>query len=411
MFKLVTGGMRVLAKLFRLPRPAVDPDSRFAPDENGYHEAEEARFQHIADEDASFNKPFNEVKLAPLHLYRLGLTLSALELGPQDVVLDFGAGTCWLSAMLNRMDVKTVSLDISATAIELGRRSFALDRRQRLDLDPEFCTYDGHHLPFDDGRFDAIICYDSFHHLANQEEILREMYRVTGKHGRVVFCEPLRGHRTDALSVLEMEAFGVLERDIDLPALEKTARRIGFEELVLKPYAQTPDDELVGNSLLNNLAFSMKEAGKRYLEHYSVFYLKKGTSGVFDSNHPGRLAAEVKLPVDTWTVDPGELRSLSVEVVNVGDTTWLAESHPRGGYVTLGCQHLDGDRRLVDRDFRRFELAENVLPGSSWSENLEIAVPQQPGVHFLKFDMVDERLCWFEERGSQPALLEVRVNA
>ena len=369
-----------MGKFFRLPRPAVDPDARFEAEGTIYHEAEEARFRRITDDDASVNKPFSEVKLAPTHLYRLGLVLSALELGPQDVVLDFGAGTCWLSAMLNRMGIKTVSLDISETAVELGRQSFTLDKRQRADLDPEFCTYDGQRLPFGDGRFDAILCYDAFHHLANQEEILSEMYRVPDENGRVVFCEPLRGHRTTATAILEMEAFGVLERDIDLSAFKRTALEIGFEQLVLKPYAQTPDDELVGNSLARNVAYSVEQVAKRYLENYSVFYLKKNAVEARDSNHPGRLVAAISLPVEAIEAGAGDERSLAVRLENVGDTTWLADRHPLGGYVTLGCQLLDRDKRLIDRDYARFDLAEDILPGGKWSESVVITMPSEPGV-------------------------------
>lgn len=404
------GAARVLAKALRLPARPVDPDTRFEREQGSYHRAEESRFRHVANDAAYLNQPFSDLKLAPLHLYRVGLVLSALELGPQDEVLDFGAGTCWLSAMLNRMGIKTVSVDISPTALQLGRRAFALDERQRLDLEPEFHTYDGHRLPFANGRFDAVVCYDAFHHLANQEEILAEMHRVTKRRGRVVFCEPLSGHRAGSLAMREMEAFGVLERDVDLAQLERAALRIGFARLVLKPYAQDPDDEQVGNSLARNLALGLEQAAKRYLDNYAVFYLRRSADDHHDSAHPNRLVAEISVAGSRLDGPPGGEIPVAVTVRNAGDTTWLAAPHPRGGYVTFGAQLLDRDKRLLDRDYQRVRLDRDVAPGAAWSCETVVRAPVEPGDYFLKLDLVDEQVCWFEEMGSKAVLVSLAVR-
>jgi hypothetical protein len=303
-----------------------------------------------------------------------------------------------------------VSVDISPSALELGRRAFALDERQRLDLEPEFCTYDGHRLPFDDERFDAIVCYDAFHHLANQQEILGEMHRVTKRRGRVVFCEPLAGHRAGSMAMREMEAFGVLERDIDLSELERSALRVGFARLVLKPYPQDPDDEMVGNSLARNVALGLEQAAKRYLEKYSVFYLRRSADDRHDSAHPSRLAAEIAVASSRLEAVPRGEVSVAVTVRNVGDTTWLAAPHPRGGYVTLGCQLLDRDKRLLDRDYQRVRLTADIEPGGAWSTDAVVHAPGEPGDYFLKLDLVDEQVCWFEEMGSKAVLVAVTVR-
>ncbi|MFQ5742657.1 MAG: class I SAM-dependent methyltransferase [Acidobacteriota bacterium] len=402
--------IKVAAKNLGVGRSSAASDLAFQHNQSTYHRAEEDRFQQIAEEASALNKPFSDLNVAPFHLYRLGLAFAALNLGPRDEILDFGAGTCWLSAMLNRMGLKTVSLDISATALEIGRKNFSLDKRQRLDLQPEFRTYDGHLLPFDDGRFDAIISFDAFHHLPNQAELLREMYRVLNEAGRVVFCEPLGGHSDSRTSRIEVESYGVLERDIDLSELKREAFEIGFEQLVLKPYSPTPDDELVKDSLATNLRFYTEQAFLRYLNKLGVFYLKKTAAEVYDSNHPHKLEAQIDLVPSRVECPPGMKLKITVGVINSGDTLWLARHHPQGGHVALGCQLLDAEKKLLDRNFRRFNLPSDMPPGDAYSEEIEVASPGETGIYYLKFDLVDENVCWFEEAGSDPIHLELVVT-
>ncbi len=407
MTRSVNAAARVLAKFLRLSRSRVAADSSFAAQREDSAEAEEERYRQLADDASALNMPFSDLGATSVDLYRLGLVLAALDAGPRYEVLDFGAGTCWTSAFLNRMGLKTVALDISATALEIGRKSFALDARQHTEPAPEFHTYDGRHFPFEDDRFDGIVSFAAFHHVPNQEEILREMFRVTAPGGRVVFNEPLLQHAATLAAQSEVEAYGVLERDIDPASFEHNALDIGFERLVLKPYSQTPFDELTSNSLLRNVAFSAEQAAKRYLDSYSVFYLQKPGEPPRDSSRPGVLRAEIEVSADQDSRGPdGEMRPL-VTLHNTGDTLWLSEPHPQGGYVTLGCQLLTEDRRRIDRDYQRFSLPSDVPPGATLTMRIKIRMPRDPGTYTLKLDLVNEGVCWFEDVGSTPLTMSL----
>jgi hypothetical protein len=70
--------------------------------------------------------PFGNPIVAPHYLYNLGFLLAGLQLARTMRVLDFGAGTCWLSRHLNEMGCLTISLDPSAAALDLGRKLFEL---------------------------------------------------------------------------------------------------------------------------------------------------------------------------------------------------------------------------------------------------------------------------------------------
>src|SRR5262245_37787052 len=67
-----------------------------------YNRAAEQYFATIDDPSFLIGKPFSEPAALPKHLIDAGVLLSALRVAPGDVVMEIGAGSCWLSHMLNR---------------------------------------------------------------------------------------------------------------------------------------------------------------------------------------------------------------------------------------------------------------------------------------------------------------------
>ncbi len=394
------------------------PDSLFVPQAETYHRAEENRYRVLRATTQPPDKPFDDLRSAPLHLYRLGLVLDALDLGVRDEVLDFGAGTCWVSRLLNRMGLKTVSLDISQSAVDLGADGFRADPRVNWDLDPEFLTYRGKELPFEDGRFETVVSYDAFHHVPNQIEILEELGRVTKAGGRVVFCEPLLGHSSTTHAQLETATHGVLERDISLAELRKASRDAGFTRLVVKPYSQDASDELDTPSVFRNAAFGAEQVAKRYLDRYSVFYLEQRGTRPFDSTRPRGLAAEIDVRVTGSTTNartfegaPGEPIPLQITVSNIGQAVWLTDPDRRGGFVRIGVQQLDSAGHLINREYERVDLGLPVEPLGSRTIRCDIPAPSAPGEYVLRFDMVAENVAWMAELGSRTAELACTVRA
>lgn len=94
--------------------------------------------------DLSFEqmrKPFSAFTEAPRLLRNLGALLEGADLRPGMTVLDFGAGTCWLSRYLASMGCATISLDPSEKALELGRQWFDESPPTRMPLPPRFLLY------------------------------------------------------------------------------------------------------------------------------------------------------------------------------------------------------------------------------------------------------------------------------
>lgn len=383
-----------------------------------FNEAAELYWQAICKDATSrrqiLNKPLSTISDTPGLVYRLGLVLDALDLGVGLSVLDFGAGGCWLSSFLNRLRCRTIAMDVSPSALALGRELFESDPRHNLELGPQFLPYDGHHVDLPDESVDRVVMFDAFHHVPNQEEVLAEIFRVLKPGGRAVFGEPGEGHAHSHQSLYESEATGVLENDLDLVDVERKARRAGFSEVLLKPYPH-PSLTLTaseyrrlidGEEQLYPLA-----ALREDLRHFYIFILQKGEPR-HDSRNPRKLAAEIRLADKDPRLTGRACTYLPLRLLvrNLGDTEWLREEAPEGGYVMLGGHVLDAQGRHLKRGHLRAPLPRKVAPGEEVEVRAELLLPSPPARYRVRLDMVDEFICWFEQVGSPTLDIEVEVE-
>ncbi|HEV8254149.1 MAG TPA: class I SAM-dependent methyltransferase, partial [Vicinamibacteria bacterium] len=364
----------------------------------------------------TLNKPFSGIIAAPGILYRLGLALEELHLGAGLTVLDFGAGSCWFSSCLNRLGCRTIALDVSPAALELGRELFRLDPRHRPELEPRFEVYDGHRIPLPDASVDRIACFDAFHHVPNQDEVLGEMFRVLREGGRAVLAEPGEGHTHSDHAAFDTERYGVLENELDILDVERRARAAGFREVSLKPY---PDPGALSVSPRDYVRlmegdprpFPMAPLQQSLRSNFIVV-LQKGRA-VRDSRGPGRLRARLELidPQGPLVARGGTTLTLLVAAWNEGDTLWRHGIDPLGGSVMLGSHLLDEWRRVIRADFARTELSVDVPPGAVIQILAHVPVPPDPGRYVLRLDLVDDQVAWFSQMGSPTLDLDLEIKS
>ena len=209
----------------RTARPPFTPDELAARTDE-FNRASERYFAEYRDLPFLLGKPYTDTLNFARRLFDMGVLAHWLRLSPGEVTLELGAGTCWLSHFLNRFGCRTIAIDVSPTALRIGRELFERDPSTNWDLKPEFRVYDGHHLPLPDGHVDKIVIYDAFHHVPNQADILREMSRVLKTGGVVAMCEPGAGHGATETSRHEADEWGVLENELDTEALERAGPRV-----------------------------------------------------------------------------------------------------------------------------------------------------------------------------------------
>ena len=393
------------------PREAAEIVART----DAYTQAAERYFAEFENPQFLLDKPFGDIAQTPKHLIDAGVLIQALRLRRGDVVLELGAGSCWLSLMLNRCGSRTIAVDVSPTALALGRAAFERDPRADWSLDPQFLPYDGRRLPVDDESCDRVVVNDAFHHVPNQRELLLEMRRVLRADGLVAMSEPGRGHGTAEHSLEEAGSTGVLENELALPDLAALAEACGFEAVNVIVATPLVTPEVPARDLP---AFMGGRRFARYwkafcsaLEQHHYIVLHKGSPQV-TTRRPGRLSARFDMGSGTATARAGERLPLTLHVTNAGDALWLSAEKGGLGWTRLGAHLLTATepRRVIDFDWHRSSLPRDVAPGDRVRLDLDLPALESPGAYVVVFDLIVEGMAWFADRGSHSATMNLRVE-
>ncbi|HET8773847.1 MAG TPA: methyltransferase domain-containing protein [Thermoanaerobaculia bacterium] len=355
-------------------------------------------------------KPFAAAEDAPQLLISLGAVLQGLQLAPGMTVLEFGAGTGWLGRYLTQLGCRAILLDVAPTALEIARELYAKQPPVGERPEPRFLVFDGRRIDLPDASVDRILCFDSFHHAPNPEEVLREFGRVLKARGIAAFAEPGPHHSATPRSQYEMRTYGVVEADVDIHAIWESARRLGFVDLKLAAFQVPPfhvslddyENLLASGELLGRWA----EATRMFLSDVRMFFLTKAGSAESDSRRPEGLRASIE-------ATPGPLHagapvSIHATVRNTGTAKWLPSDEPYGG-VVLGCHLHDAEGRLLDLNYGRAALPVALDPEHEATFDASFP-PLGPGRWILELDCVAENVTWFAQAGSIPARITLEVT-
>ena len=107
---------------------------------------------------------------------------------------------------------------------------------------------------------------------------------------------------------------------------------------------------------------------------------------------------------------PGQNLEIEVAIRNAGDTLWLCGKETRTGIVMPGVRIFDATGTLVIEFHGEPQLPRAVAPGETVRLKIEHAAPQRPGDYTLKFDLVSQHVCWFEDVGSEVLMVEFEVG-
>jgi len=188
-----------------------------------------------------YQKPFFHPQDCAPAISNLGQLLAGLRLQTGMQVLDFAAGSCWLSRILVQLGCKVTSSDASTKALEIGK---ALFKRyppvMNHPVEPVFLPFDGVRLNLPDNSLDRVVVNDAFHHIPNVEDVLREFHRVLKPGGLVGMSEPGRDHSKTEASQYEMRTFNVIENDFVLEDVWEKAQRAGFADIEICPVLRRP---------------------------------------------------------------------------------------------------------------------------------------------------------------------------
>jgi ubiquinone/menaquinone biosynthesis C-methylase UbiE len=371
-------------------------------------------YRSLVDPTEQMSKPFSSVFLAPDMLINLGQLLSGLHLTRSMTVLDFAAGTCWLSRYLNQMHCVTISLDVSEAALAIGQRLFNEHPIIGTPLSsPTFLHFNGRRINLPDASVDRIVCFDAFHHIPNQQEILAEMARVLKPGGIAGFSEPGRLHSQTPMSQKEMADYDVLENDLVLEDVVELAYSVGFTastckltcggELTLDEYKA-----LVERSPSRALKRRILSETTNTMSSKSVFFLHKGSRKI-DSRGVEGLSCDIEIDSHQLSVNAGDEFSIRCSIRNTGQAWWLHNNPRIEGIVRVGTHLCDANGKPITIDFSRSALEKDIEPGETTVCNVLLRIAA-PGRYRIMIDMVSEYVCWFEHLGFKPLAVDVVVT-
>jgi len=352
------------------------------------------------------------------YLFDFAVACELLAPRPDDLVLDFAAGTCWATELLCRLGVRTVSIDLSVEMMRRGRRRLAADSRLTLRDEAAFVAARGQALPFADETFEGVLCMNALHHLPSYSAALREIHRVLKPGGRAVFSEPGTEHAAQALSAFRVREERVIEKSVSLPALRRQAMDAGFSRMRVVPlrsseayafdYGASPEDAL-------SLATLWNETLRHSPREHARFVLHKGDDPPQDTLLPpsqltGKLEAAIVLVQVQPVVQARQSFVDRLRVTNTGTVTWKARGRRFGGQVTVGLKVCDiRTDQVLREDLGRMPLPRDVAPGEEMVVDMRVAGELGPGRYRLRYDMVVEGVTWFEFQGSPCPRREVEV--
>lgn len=338
---------------------------------------------------------------------------SVLALPAGAKILDVGCGSGWLSEYFARLGYDVTGIDISDELIEMARDRVA---RVPYDVDHEtslrcrFLTQDIETASLAE-KFDAVVCYDSLHHFEDERRVFRHLSAMLDVGGLLFILE---GHKPSAGSATEdeltdvMREYGTLESPFSTDYLRALLDEHGLA--VVGDYVSV--NGLFERETLedNRLPLHSLATDYHYLTCVKVA-ADAPASSVPDSRAPLVLRAEFSLRSSPpRQIGPGARLEIPLTVRNAGDTLWLTGQRVRAGVVMPGVRVIDERGEIVSELHGHPLLPRAVAPGQTIALEVQLNAPAQPGKYTVKIDLVDQHVCWFAERGSQPLVVNFEVT-
>jgi SAM-dependent methyltransferase len=286
-------------------------------------------------------------------------------------LLDVGADLTWSTNYFAREGLRCTAIDVNHH-LNVGELFQARYRRPydmvRVDMRAEV---------FRSGVFDLIIAINALHHSGDIDRVAANLARVLSPGGRLAAVEPYcvdLSQKAD-FGREQIEA-GINENTYLLDEWHTafTGAGLVLEELMLTDSC--------------NMIYRKPESGER----------AEPLATMLERAHTGRLTVR---PLGggasrRWTDDAP--LAVPVEITNLSNATWCSEGRAPifvSYHLATREGHLD---TIVAFDNRRTAIPD-IEPGATAVCEVLVDAPRPDGRYAMTFDLVQEGICWFAQRG------------
>jgi len=370
-------------------------------------------FYNLAHKPAKYKNPGMDEDMHR-HFCDFANIAVQLALPPGSRILDVGCGSGWLSEYFARLGYSVKGIDISSALVDMSR-----ERVERVPYGvdhetPLLCTFEIHDIEVEPlaEKFDAIVCYDSLHHFQDEPSVIRNLAQMLPIGGHLFILEgkrPAEGSSSEKELLDVMREFQTLESPFDDEYLRSLLDQNGLA--IVGDYVSV--NGLFERELLEGERLPITTVATNYYYfNCQKVCERQPASTVPTSRDPGILSARLFLsePIASQ-VTPGVSLVLPVTIENTGDTLWLTGQTARAGIVSPAVRVFDDDGTLVHEFHGEPPLPHAVAPGQIVQIKIEYTAPERPGNYKIMIDLVDQHVCWFEQKGSKPLIFQCEVVA
>jgi 2-polyprenyl-3-methyl-5-hydroxy-6-metoxy-1,4-benzoquinol methylase len=140
----------------------------------------------------------------------------------EDCILEIGCGTGHGSMLIGQRlgNYLYYGCDVAFSALEFASKRYGIERNNWISAN-------GENLPFKDNQFDAVICLEVIEHIENPGKLLRDIFRVLKKEGKLLISTPNRSIAGEPTGAYHLKHY-------TYPELKKLLKKANFE--VIKSY-------------------------------------------------------------------------------------------------------------------------------------------------------------------------------
>lgn len=332
-------------------------------------------------------------------MYDLLNILQAMRIPSGGSILEVGSGPGWITEILLLLGFSVDALEPCADMLAIAKeRCSTLHAHYRQSAQPDVRFHQAtlEEVAFEEGRFDAILCFDVLHHVVDEERALEKVFRFLKPGGCLGVVEGSwhpDNKQLEAGLILEMERFGTLENPFSTEYLDYLLEKSGFIDINRYVSVNGFFTAAQLGQPLQSFSGEVKDSNNIIARKPTV------DEALYPHCTDCRFRTDVRIRLLEGGIDPvSRTASLVVELENCGETR-LDNTVTRIGHSTLALRWGSPGSSQFRECAKRHMLSASLSPGQTLQMSCLFLLPAEVPLEGWELDLIAEAVFWFSSRG------------